>query len=223
MGSTPALHPLQAGRHSILSRDFTLVQISVPSGPRSTVVDPASLFRAAMLALSAAMGGNMATLGTILVVGGGISPVSPRRQPFIGTASRRNLSSDSRLGRLWGLGSWFSSTVCACCARWVSRRALRMLARLFADGNSVASTATCCRRSISRHCGAMLVPASGSNGASCNERCCRASPMCAARSAHRSFPWSRTIVVSQSGSAMARPEITISLSAQTESGRRYAP
>ena len=51
----------------------------------------------------------------------------------------------------------------------------------------------------------------------------RASPMCAAGSAHRSYPSSRTIVVSWSGSPMARPETTISWSARTGLSRPCAP
>src|ERR1700720_4743374 len=61
-------------------------------------------------------------------------------------------------------------------------------------------------------------PASGSNGPSCNARCCRVWAIYAADSAHQSFPWCRTIVASRSGSPMARPKTMISWSARTELG-----
>ena len=114
----------------------------------------------------------MAEIDTILVVGGGVAGLTTaaalHRQGFTTELVERRHTWDA-------LGAGFL----------VHANGIRMLlsldlaagvekagARLFADGNSATSRETCCRKPISRHCGAMQAPALGLNDPSCNARCC---------------------------------------------------
>ena len=151
----------------------------------------------------------MANLETILVVGGGAAGLTA-----VAALHRHGFTTELvEQEQTWHtLGAGFL----------VHANGMRMLRSLglaagvenagaaFAEGAFAISTAPCCRKRISKRCGATRVPALGLNGPNYNARCCQVSPMCAAGSARRSYPWHKTVVASRSGSPMARPETTIS-------------